>query len=698
MSDLRVSVSSSVPTLEAGNNNCNGHATAETGESTSAGVGAAIDKKQRPVNSEGEVDVDPSASAPLSAGPTSERRGTPHGTAVDGLKTTLTAALSTPNFGGPTVTTTFGDFPRIGARLGPYFSLGNLGKGTFCSIHKCINMHYHHDSPLFEGAVPGTRARLAAAKIENNDFRNSGVLMGEAAILQFLDQTVPAQTVPQYMGHFRTEAISAIVMEYFPGQDMHWIRDWATKYKSRRIRVQDAVYLTADVMLPLLKRMHEVGVVHRDVKPSNCVKRGLKDFCLVDFGLSKSVVVPNESTFGDPDHPWDEQQEWMRPPNYGGRGQLRKERTTADFRGTSMYASLRVHQLRDYCARDDLWSLLYVFCDLISGGLPWMLFAANRDRSSCQKLKERIHGDGDYDGKDQTEMMLFGNEYHKALFKRNKGGLDPPPDVNVDNFPLPDPLLLSKDANKVGLLRTAFSHLAGLGFADRPDYELINNCLQGFLDNNTEDDTITPIDWERLADTTRPSRSAPIASPSLPSWDFQNATDPLDVAIFQEAEKAVEPDATLAGYAGDLSRLPVQFQFRIAQMEYNMEHKDTIKPHIALKSWLDEWDSNKFERGGHRRNDDGCCRDFFLRLVNKCIECAHVFDNFRQRECVYLPREETDGEQVPPPRKKRKIQTTLKKEADADLIAIAQASFRLRASKRLEERKPKAPPPRIVFS
>ncbi|EEC50328.1 predicted protein, partial [Phaeodactylum tricornutum CCAP 1055/1] len=102
------------------------------------------------------------------------------------------------------------------------------------------------------------------------------------------------------------------------------------------------VYLAADVMLPLLQRMHEAGVVHRDVKPSNCVRStGERDFCIVDFGLSKSA------------------------------GFYRLEREKAEFRGTSMYASLRVHQGKDYAPRDDVWSLLYVFCDLVSGGLPW---------------------------------------------------------------------------------------------------------------------------------------------------------------------------------------------------------------------------------------------------------------------------------------------------------------------------------------
>jgi hypothetical protein len=135
------------------------------------------------------------------------------GTMVSPLGTSIPSSSSSAlTYGAPTDVEASGNFPAIGSTLGPFFSVGRLGKGTFCSIHKCVNLNYFHRThEMNQGAHhsdavvgdPSTPSRLAAAKVEIGEFKNSGVLGGEASILHFLHSTLPAHTVPVYMGHYR---------------------------------------------------------------------------------------------------------------------------------------------------------------------------------------------------------------------------------------------------------------------------------------------------------------------------------------------------------------------------------------------------------------------------------------------------------------------------------------------------------------
>ena len=204
-------------------------------------------------------------------------------------------------------------FPDAGSTIGAdndYFCLGKLGKGTFCSIHKCVDLSYSHRRPAYSAGSKKSppKQRIVAAKAELATFLDSGVIDGEASVLRFLDASLPPGMVPTFVDYVRQPAmtsqnssadlsasaaatttaapqapeaggISAIIMEYLPGEDMHLLRDRhcqiiketaesSGEKMPRRVSVEDAVYLVADVMLPLLKAMHEVGMVHRDVKPS----------------------------------------------------------------------------------------------------------------------------------------------------------------------------------------------------------------------------------------------------------------------------------------------------------------------------------------------------------------------------------------------------------------------------------------------
>ena len=637
---------------------------------------------------------------------------TPAGTATDSKSRTSTTHS---NFGSHTLVTTAGGFPNVGSTLGSFFCLGRLGKGTFCSIHRCIDMSYFHTDKSVSNGKHGNniqnnnnsgRRRLGAAKVEVSDFKNSGVLTGEATMLNFLDSSTPENTVPKYMGYYVAGDISAIVMEFLPGQDMHQIRDLSLRHKGgRRLSVADSVRLTAHVMLPLLKAMHDVGIVHRDVKPSNCVKRGLKDFLMVDFGLSKSIVVPKDSPLSDPDSPFDGDK-WIRPAGYDGPGHYRKERAKADFRGTSMYASPRVHQLKDYCARDDIWSLMYVFCDLVSGGLPWMSFAANRERDACQQLKERIHGLDSEGALDLTAELLKGNEYHQALFKRNKGKIDPNGDLN-EEISVPEPLNLSKHPKLVECLNNVFDHLARLGFNEKPDYALVRRYLEDFAEEaKSLESTVDPIDWDKVDTTKRKVRDvAPVLGEMVPSWDFEDIEDPIEADIFvrAESETSDEVENPVVGEEAELQSLPLEFRFRLAQMQYNMSKPTEVPLHIALRDWMKvalpllygEWDTAMYEKGGHRKTGDRFRRELYLKLIVKCINCSERFKNFRESECIY---EDTKEGQ---PKKRRKIHCTVPEpplnSTGSELIAISQVMYRLRLAMKDEDAKDRAPPPALSF-
>ena len=427
-----------------------------------------------------------------------------------------------------------------------------------------------------------------------------------------------------------------------------------------------------------------------------------------------------------------------------------------------MYASPRVHQLRDYCARDDMWSLMYVFCDLVAGGLPWMQSAANRKRDECQTLKERIHGlttlpDDSESGSTKSDhsQLLMGGEYFVALFKKYRGGIDPPAEGLDESVVLPPPLEMSKDLKKIFALDAVFEHLKKLEFTDVPDYETIQISMEQFLEDDhvskvakEEQNQVPDIDWDQVAqhfisnnkggmgnmdESGRPNNQ-PLwgggGSNRVPTWEFDRTSqigssdkdldqDPVDWLLFSEAEENHRDEETpsLDGEEADLARLPLEMRFRIAQMEFNTQYCKTIEPHLALRDWLrvalpllnGEWDSKRFEKGGHRSTDDGYRREFFERLVDKCLDCSDKFNGFRDKRCYYFEDEVDEntnteqGEVVVPTKKRRKVITTGVSEPRAgsakglDLVLISKVMFDLKMTKKKEENLSRAPPPRLSF-
>ena len=88
-----------------------------------------------------------------------------------------------------------------------------------------------------------------------------------------------------------------IAMEYFPGGDLRSrMRD--------PIPVREALVLVAQIVRALAA-IHDVGVLHRDLKPGNVMLRADGTCALIDFGLAKLLALESEMTdtgqiFGTP--------------------------------------------------------------------------------------------------------------------------------------------------------------------------------------------------------------------------------------------------------------------------------------------------------------------------------------------------------------------------------------------------------------
>jgi serine/threonine protein kinase len=737
-------------------------------------------------------------------------------------------------------------FPEPGSILGGrYFVLQRLGQGTFCSIHKCVDLSYVTSSAI---DITGNEGPcMVAAKVELSNFVNSGVLEGEAMVLRHLHQNMAPLSVPHYgdflrsvptqiskeaLGGSEHEAagqqpqqqpqdalvgengggnttagecgitvtnISAIMMEYLPGEDMARLRDRCclvqkhnvaaalhtrqssgapsmgfdssvrnysnaagkfskeaeaqnggggpplarngrknhfnghglggearqegdgmkypqpslalthpttpqqppneislrennttvapsihfaptsqsqqgaaqnsplsqqSQHPTRRVNLQDSVYTCADILLPLLKNMHDTGVIHRDVKPSNVVRTGTtsadKGFKLVDFGLSKSFIVPGDSVFADRSHPWGGSPFVMMDigttteksaislnvkanHNLGNRADTkpvvslcqRKERLQAEFRGTSMYASLRVHELHDYCRRDDVWSLLYVFCDFCAGGLPWMYAASERDKNLVVALKDACHRDSNK----HVEALLYGPSYHAKVTAVTRR-LTPDPDKQFNLTQEERDALkvrLPNMATKIELLKRAFNHLAELKFADRPDYDLIESCLRGFVGDETS--------------------AAGMAFEDVPGLDWNMPDQHIDEGnTIQHQDGMVQ---SLGDYAysisgGLLDNLDLLLNLKIAKADYNARNTSyfaslaasprAVVPGVGnvvkrqmLLDWLSStelashfWNVTSREKWGEQRsNTDGYRREEFVRWLERCCyEFFQPFQNF----------------------------------------------------------------------
>ncbi len=104
-----------------------------------------------------------------------------------------------------------------------------------------------------------------------------------------------SKQIPQLFAYLEQERRFYLIQEFIDGQNLFKELDEHGVYSEAKIRK------LLDDLLPILKFVHDRGVIHRDVKPDNIMRRANGDLVLIDFGMSKhlhSTVMSRGTTGG----------------------------------------------------------------------------------------------------------------------------------------------------------------------------------------------------------------------------------------------------------------------------------------------------------------------------------------------------------------------------------------------------------------
>uniref|UniRef100_A0A0N5BWW2 non-specific serine/threonine protein kinase n=1 Tax=Strongyloides papillosus TaxID=174720 RepID=A0A0N5BWW2_STREA len=204
-----------------------------------------------------------------------------------------------------------------------------------------------------------TRIRVAV-KTARNGTDEGNILKIEASVLKRLEGR---NNVAQILAEGKKESFSYIVMTLL-GSSIAELKSKCKTFTSStliRLSIQ---------LLYGIKELHEIGFVHRDVKPDNiCIGRkggALKVIQLLDFGLCREYII-----------------------TINGKATLREPRPSKVlFRGTPIFCSIDAGNGNEQGRHDDLWSMMYVIADLISP-LPWRFLGTCREEITKYKMETK---------------------------------------------------------------------------------------------------------------------------------------------------------------------------------------------------------------------------------------------------------------------------------------------------------------------
>lgn len=198
-----------------------------------------------------------------------------------------------------------------------YKFIKKIGKGSFGEVYQVIDKNNN----------------IFACKVEKKGDREK--LKSESKIYKRLKKL---DCVPKIYSYIETEQYNMLIMEMLGKSIDKVFEEYENKFD-----IPTILTLTIRI-IKSIEYIHNLGIIHRDIKPNNFIIGNDYKIYVVDFGLSKK---------------------WFK------NGQHIKLNVGRSMIGTARYTSKNIHCGIEASRRDDLESIGYMMVYLSKGRLPW---------------------------------------------------------------------------------------------------------------------------------------------------------------------------------------------------------------------------------------------------------------------------------------------------------------------------------------